>query len=173
MSRMRKTWMWWAYRAGEPYRNMQYAFNGHIVVLCDEFTASDGEAFCDGFRRLGLGTTIGMRTWGGEIWLNSSNRLTDNGLARAPMMGVYADGEWSWDPNNKPPYYKGIEGLYVQNLSSSESDHMMISLLMEYGGHHTDLMFSKSTHDPPDIKAAREIEREYIQRWIDQFWEDH
>ena len=91
---MRKTWMWWAYRAGEPYGNMQYAFNGHIVVLCDEFTASDGEAFSDGFRRLDLGTTIGTRTWGGEIWLHSGNRLSDNGIARAPMHGVYADGEW-------------------------------------------------------------------------------
>lgn len=36
-----------------------------------------------------------MRTWGGEVWLGSSNRLTDNGLARAPSMGVYGpEGEW-------------------------------------------------------------------------------
>jgi len=36
-----------------------------------------------------------MRTWGGEIWLSSRNRLSDNGLARAPMMGVYGEqGEW-------------------------------------------------------------------------------
>jgi tricorn protease len=36
-----------------------------------------------------------MRTWGGEIWLSSSNRLTDRGLARAPMTGVYGpEGEW-------------------------------------------------------------------------------
>jgi tricorn protease len=38
---------------------------------------------------------IGTRTWGGEIWLGSSNRLTDQGLARAPETGVYgAEGEW-------------------------------------------------------------------------------
>jgi tricorn protease len=74
---------------------MQYAFRGHIVVLVNENTYSDGEAFADGFKKLGLGTTIGMRTWGGEIWLSSANRLSDGGLARAPMMGVYGDnGEW-------------------------------------------------------------------------------
>ena len=28
--------------------NMQYAFRGHIVILCNEWTASDGEAFCEG-----------------------------------------------------------------------------------------------------------------------------
>jgi tricorn protease len=92
---MRQAWMYWKERAGEPSWNMQYAFRGHMVVLVDQNTASDGEAFADGFRRLGLGTTIGMRTWGGEIWLGSSNRLTDGGLARAPSMGVYG-GESEW-----------------------------------------------------------------------------
>ena len=92
---MRSSWMYWKGRTGEPYWNMQYAFRGHIVVLVDENTASDGEAFADGFRRLGLGTTIGTRTWGGEIWLSGSNRLSDGGIARAPMYGVYGpEGEW-------------------------------------------------------------------------------
>ena len=65
------------------------------MVLVDQNTASDGEAVAEGFRRLGLGPVIGMRTWGGEIWLSSNNRLTDGGLARAPMTGVYGpEGEW-------------------------------------------------------------------------------
>lgn len=91
---LRRAWMYWKGRSGEPYWNMPYSFRGHIVVLVNENTYSDGEAFADGFRRLGLGATIGTRTWGGEIWLHSGNRLSDNGLARAPMFGVYADGEW-------------------------------------------------------------------------------
>jgi tricorn protease len=92
---MRQAWMYWKTRDEKPYWNMQYAFRGHMVVLVDENTASDGEAFADGLRRLGLGKVIGMRTWGGEIWLGSANRLTDGGLARAPMNGVYGpEGEW-------------------------------------------------------------------------------
>ncbi len=92
---LRKAWMYWKSRSGKPYWNMQYAFRGHIVILVDANTASDGEAFADGFKKLGLGTAIGTRTWGGEIWLSSANRLTDGGLARAPMMGVYgSDGTW-------------------------------------------------------------------------------
>jgi tricorn protease len=92
---LRKAWMYWKARSGEPYWNMPYAFRGHIVVLVNENTYSDGEAFTDGFKKLKLGTTIGSRTWGGEIWLNSGNRLSDNGLARAPMIGVYGDnGKW-------------------------------------------------------------------------------
>jgi tricorn protease len=87
--------MYWKSRVGEPYWNMHYAFRGHMVVLVDQNTASDGEAFAEGFRRLGLGPVIGTRTWGGEIWLSSVNRLSDGGLARAPMNGVYGpEGEW-------------------------------------------------------------------------------
>jgi len=66
-----------------------------MVVLVNERTASDGEAFAEGFRRLGLGTLIGTRTWGGEIWLSSSNRLVDKGIATAAEFGVYGpEGIW-------------------------------------------------------------------------------
>jgi len=92
---MRQAWMYWKDRAGEPTWNMHYAFRGHMVILVDQNTASDGEAVAEGFRRLGLGEVIGMRTWGGEIWLSSVNTLSDGGLARAPMTGVYGpEGEW-------------------------------------------------------------------------------
>jgi tricorn protease len=91
----RKPWMYWQDRVGEPYWNMQGAFRGHMVMLVDQETASDGEAVADGFRRMGLGVVIGTRTWGGEIWLSNSNPLSDNGVARAPMSGVYGpEGKW-------------------------------------------------------------------------------
>jgi len=92
---LRKAWFYWQGRVGNPYWNMQWAFRGHIVVLCDAQTASDGEAFAEGFRRLGLGKVIGTRTWGGEIWLSSSNVLVDRGIATAAENGVYGpEGAW-------------------------------------------------------------------------------
>ena len=86
---LRKAWFYWKPRVGKPYWNMQYAFRGHMVVLCNEKTASDGEAFAEGFRRLGMGSLIGTRTWGGEIWLSINNRLVDRGFASAAQTGVY------------------------------------------------------------------------------------
>jgi len=92
---MRKAWFFWQTRAGDPTWNMQYAFRGHMVVLCDERTGSDGEAFTEGFRRLGLGKVIGTRTWGGEIWLSMDNTLVDAGIASAAEDGVYGpEGKW-------------------------------------------------------------------------------
>lgn len=93
---MRKAWFYWNQRVGQkPLWNMQYAFRGHIVVLCDEWTASDGEAFCEGIKRLKLGTVIGTRTWGGEIWLSANNFLVDRGIATSAEFGVYGpEGTW-------------------------------------------------------------------------------
>jgi tricorn protease len=92
---LRQAWFYWQPRVGDPTWNMQYAFRGHIVVLCDQETASDGEAFTEGFRRLKLGEAIGTRTWGGEIWLSSSNFEADHGIATAAEMGVYGpEGKW-------------------------------------------------------------------------------
>lgn len=92
---LRRPWFYWQPRVGEPTWNMQYAFRGHMVILVNERTASDGEALAEGFRRLGLGKVIGTRTWGGEIWLSASNFLVDRGIATAAETGVYGpEGEW-------------------------------------------------------------------------------
>jgi tricorn protease len=93
---VRKVWHAWSQRVGQaPVYNMQYAFRGHIVVLCDERTASDGEVFAEGIRRLGIGKIIGTRTWGGEIWLSFSNFLVDRGIASAAEFGVFGpEGAW-------------------------------------------------------------------------------
>jgi tricorn protease len=96
---------------GDPTWNMQYAFRGHVVVLIDQNTASDGEAFAEGFRRLGLGKLIGTRTWGGEIWLSSSNILVDRGIATAAETGVFGpEGAWLIEGHGVDP------DLVVDNL---------------------------------------------------------
>jgi tricorn protease len=92
---LRKAWFYWQPRVGNPSWNMQYAFRGHIVVLCDQETASDGEAFAAGFEHFQMGKVIGIRTWGGEIWLAGDNVQADNGIATAAELGVYTpDGKW-------------------------------------------------------------------------------
>jgi tricorn protease len=84
-------WMFFQERYGSQSKeaswNTQMAFRGHMVALCNENTKSDGEAFIAGFQENELGTVIGVRTWGGEIWLSRDNGLVDGGIASAPEMG--------------------------------------------------------------------------------------
>jgi len=100
----RKAWMFWqgrtGVRTGDSDWDEQFAFRGHIVVLIDEKTSSDGEGVSRGIAELGLGRLIGTRTWGGGIWLSSDNRLVDGGIASAPEMGTF---------NDKFGYGMGIE----------------------------------------------------------------
>ncbi|HEV7925692.1 MAG TPA: S41 family peptidase [Verrucomicrobiae bacterium] len=111
---MRKAWFYWQPRVGNPTWNMQYAFRGRAVVLCDEHTGSDGEAFTEGFRRLGLGKVIGTRTWGGEIWLSFDTWLVDHGIASAAEEGVYGpEGKWLIEGHGVDP------DLVVDNLPHS------------------------------------------------------
>jgi tricorn protease len=111
---MRKAWFYWQTRVGNPTWNMQYAFRGHAVVLCDEHTGSDGEAFTEGFKRLGLGKVIGTRTWGGEIWLSFNTWLSDKGIATAAEDGVYGpEGKWLIEGHGVDP------DIVVDNLPHS------------------------------------------------------
>jgi tricorn protease len=126
---MRKAWMYWQPRAGRASWNMQEAFRGPVVVVCDQWTASDGEAFSEGFRRLGLGKLIGTRTWGGEIWLSASNRLADNGIASAAELGVYGpEGKWLIEGHGVDP------DMVVDNLphATFEGHDAQLDAALEY-----------------------------------------
>ena len=92
---LRPAWFFWQGRVGRPTLNMQYAFRGHVVVLCNERTVSDGEILTEGIRRLGIGAIVGTRTQGGEIWLSFNNWLADGGIASAAAWGVFGpEGDW-------------------------------------------------------------------------------
>ena len=54
------------------------------------------------------------------------------------------------------------KGPMVQNITN---DGSMIALIIEYGGHHTDLMYN-DPRDPQCVKDARKIENAFIARWI-------
>jgi tricorn protease len=93
---LRKTWAFWSSPNALPETNMQQTFRGHLVVLTDELTYSDGETFAAGIKELKLAPLVGKRTAGAGVWLSDQNRLLDNGMVRAaenPQFAV-ADGRW-------------------------------------------------------------------------------
>jgi tricorn protease len=92
---LRRAWAFWKTAADSPYWNMQQAFRGHLVVLVDNLTYSDGETFAAGVKALGLGPLVGQRSAGAGIWLSDRNRLMDKGIARIAEFGQYGiDGRW-------------------------------------------------------------------------------
>lgn len=92
---LRKAWAFWATPTSAPYTNMQQTFRGHLVVLVDELTYSDGETFAAGVKALKLGPLVGKRTAGAGVWLSDNNSLSDNGMIRAAENAQFGmDGRW-------------------------------------------------------------------------------
>lgn len=93
---LRQVWAFWdSPKAGRATSNMQQTFRGHLVVLVNEGTYSDGETFAAGIKALDLAPLIGTRTAGAGIWLNDWQKLADRGQARIsqfPQFGL--DGRW-------------------------------------------------------------------------------
>ena len=93
---LRKVWAFWHFNGRTvPYGNMQQTFRGHVAVLVDQSTYSDGETFAAGMKALGLAPIIGTRTAGAGIWLSDRNRQSDGGIARIAESAQYGmDGRW-------------------------------------------------------------------------------
>ena len=143
-SLLRQPWAYWQGRVGIPYSNMQLSFRGHIAVLCNEWTASDGELFCEGVRRLGLGKTIGTRTWGGEVWLSYDNVMVDRGIASAAQSGVYApEGIWLIEGHGFEP------DIIVDNLphATFNGKDAQLEAAIEY-------LKEQIRQDPPTVPSA-------------------
>ncbi|WP_073975536.1 S41 family peptidase [Erythrobacter donghaensis] len=94
---LRRAWAFWARPDGTgiPTTNMQNAYRGHVAVLIDERTYSDGETFAAAVKSLGIAPLVGTRTAGAGVWLSDRPVLADRGIARTAENAQYAiDGRW-------------------------------------------------------------------------------
>ncbi|MDY7098150.1 MAG: S41 family peptidase [Pseudomonadota bacterium] len=110
---MRRAWAFWGQPdgTGQKTTNMQNAYRGHIAVLIDERTYSDGETFAAAVKSLGIGPLIGTRTAGAGIWLSDRNRLVDNGAVRIAEYAQYdINGNWIVEGYGVAPDYE-VENL--------------------------------------------------------------
>jgi hypothetical protein len=107
--------------------------------------------------------------YGGARIEDRSNVVFSNGLLDPwSAAGVYARGTMDesfevFRSRLRASSFSPVPGLYVQNITRG-----MIALVMEFGGHHTDLMYS-SSRDPPSITEARRIEKDMIRQWIEEW----
>jgi tricorn protease len=71
------------------------AYQGHLVCMLNEDSASDGDIFPAMFRQAGLGPLIGKRSWGGVTGITNRGTLIDGGSVFVPEFGfASAEGKW-------------------------------------------------------------------------------
>lgn len=126
---LRRAWSFWQPAGSAPFWNMQQTFRGHLVVLADPFTYSDGETFAAGIKALGLAPVIGMHTAGAGIWLSDRNRLVDNGIARVAEFGVFdTQGRWMVEGRGVAP------DIAVDNLphATARGEDAQLAAALDY-----------------------------------------
>ncbi|AUS78326.1 peptidase S41 [Actinoalloteichus sp. AHMU CJ021] len=77
---------------------------GPVVALADELSGSDGDIVTGAIKALGVGTVIGVRTWGGTIGIDSRFRLVDGTLVTQPGYATWMRGrEWGMENHGVEP----------------------------------------------------------------------
>ena len=85
----RQLWAFTKPREGAVLRDPERCFHGHLVVLVNEDTGSNGEYFAEAIKIKGLATVIGMRTWGGAVGIEPHQDLVDGGGTTPPQFGLF------------------------------------------------------------------------------------
>lgn len=94
----------WARTSETPSTYPGTTFNGAMVCLLNETSASDGDIFPNQFRRNGLGPLIGKRSWGGVVGITDRGPLLDGGTVNVPEFGnAAADGKWEVEGHGVDP----------------------------------------------------------------------
>lgn len=85
----------WKDRAGAGFTTPGAGIYGPKTMLIDQDAGSGGDFLPWAFKRLGLGKTIGTRTWGGLIGISANPAMIDGGFHVVPYFRFYTpDGEW-------------------------------------------------------------------------------
>lgn len=76
-------------REGKPTPVPERTFAGHLVLLINRDTGSDGELFSEAWKERKLGPIIGQRTWGGAVGIEPHQHLVDGATTTPPQFGEY------------------------------------------------------------------------------------
>ena len=91
-------------RNTESYTMPAQIMVGPKVLLIDHYSASDGDLFAYQFKKMGLGKTIGVRTWGGVVGIRGSHPFIDGGQLRKPEFSTFdLEGNWAIEGRGVTP----------------------------------------------------------------------
>ena len=90
----------WATREGNVFTSPNASIFGPKAMIVNELAGSGGDALPLFFRRRGLGTIVGKRTWGGLIGIYDYPKFIDGGFYTAPRLAIYSPAG-AWEVENE------------------------------------------------------------------------
>jgi tricorn protease len=93
----------WATRYGKDFITPTGTIFGPKVMLIDETAGSGGDMLPFMFRKMGVGTLIGRRTWGGLVGVLGFPVLMDGGSVSAPNLAIWTEEGFIVENEGVPP----------------------------------------------------------------------
>ncbi|HEX3848085.1 MAG TPA: S41 family peptidase, partial [Steroidobacteraceae bacterium] len=91
-------------RDGTPVHDPEGAIFGPKAMIINQAAGSGGDAMPWYFRKAGLGTLVGVRTWGGLVGIGGYPRLIDGGYVTAPRYAIFGlNNDWEVEGRGIPP----------------------------------------------------------------------
>lgn len=120
-------------RNSKPNVNPGGTMHGPLVMICDEFSASDGDIVAYRFKFHKLGTIVGKRTWGGVVGIRGSLPFVDGGDLRKPEFSRYdVEGkEWVMEGKGVEPDIEVSNDPYLEYTGTDQQLIKAIEVIME------------------------------------------
>jgi tricorn protease len=93
----------WATRYGKDFITPTGTIFGPKVMLIDETAGSGGDMLPFMFRKMGVGTLVGRRTWGGLVGVLGFPVLMDGGSVSAPNLAIWTEEGFIVENEGVPP----------------------------------------------------------------------
>lgn len=123
---------YWARRNTRPMATPGYAHVGPKAMLINGYSSSGGDALPYYFRKKGLGTIIGTRTWGGLIGISGNPSLMDGGSVAAPQFRFYdTEGMWAVEGVGVEPDIEVVDRPDLVAKGQDPSLEAAVKLLLE------------------------------------------
>ncbi len=82
---------YWNMRYGNDLKTPSASIQGPKVMIIDETAGSGGDMLPWMFRKFGVGTLVGKRTWGGLVGTLGFPELMDGGMVTAPNLAIWTE----------------------------------------------------------------------------------
>ena len=120
-------------RNGQPSVNPGGSMNGPLVMLSDEFSASDGDIVTWRFKTSHLGKVVGKRTWGGVVGIRGSLPFVDGGSLNKPEFSRYdLEGKkWIMEGHGVDPDIYVDNDPYLEYIGTDQQLKKAIEVILE------------------------------------------
>ena len=142
----------WKDRDGAVFYTPGSAMLGPKIMLIDQDAGSGGDFLPYSFRREGIGTLMGTRTWGGLIGIAVNPGFVDGGRMVVPYFRFFTpDGEWRVENEGVAPDIEVLLDPIAINRGEDNQLEAAIAELLDQLADHDDALLRTAPPLPTEL----------------------